>query len=354
MSEKKRILSGVRPTGPLHLGHYAGALETWVKLQDEYDCSFLIADYQVSDYAGDLRRVRNAVWEVALDWLAVGLDPERSRFVIESMVPEHAELMMWLAWFLPIGMLERNPTLKAEMQAIENPEDATTKGQSVPVAFYIYPVMQVANILLARANVVPVGEDQLPHLELTRETARHFNRKFKPIFPEPQALLGRASRLVGTDGNAKMSKSRGNTIDLKDSAEIVAKKVRRMYGGPPRGAKEPGKVEENPVFLYLDAFDRDAVQVQNLKERYERTGVSNEELKDRLTTVLNDLLEPMRERRAKYESNLALVREALEQGTKRGRAIARETMEMVRDALDLNYLQDADVLPRISAAPSRC
>jgi tryptophanyl-tRNA synthetase len=151
-----------------------------------------------------------------------------------------------------------------------------------------------------------------------------------------------------------MSKSRGNTIDLKDSAEIVAKKVRRMYGGPPRGAKEPGKVKENPVFLYLDAFDRDTVQVQNLKERYERSGVSNEELKDRLTTVLNDLLEPMRERRAKYESNLALVREALEQGTKRGRVIARETMEMVRDALDLNYLQGAVVLPRIPAAPSGC
>lgn len=341
IGEKKRILSGVRPTGPLHLGHYAGALENWVELQHQYDCTFLIADCQVSDYAHDLPRVRNAVWEVALDWLAVGLDPESSRFVIESMVPEHAELMMWLAWFLPIGMLERNPTLKAEMQAIENPEDATTKGKSIPVAFYIYPVMQVANILLARADVVPVGEDQLPHLELTRETARHFNRNFKPVFPEPQALLGSAPRLVGTDGNAKMSKSRGNTIDLKDSVAMVASKVRRMYGGPPRGAKEPGRVQQNPLFLYLDAFDRDPAQVNNLKERYERTGVSNEELKDRLTAVLYELLEPIRERRAKYESNLSLVREALEHGTERSRAIAQETMEMVRDALDLNYLQRA-------------
>ena len=339
MTEQKRILTGIRPTGSLHLGHYAGALENWVKLQRDYECYFLIADYQVSDYADDISRVRQAVWDVALDWLAVGLDPESGSFVIESLVPEHAELTTWLAWFLPVGMLERNPTLKAEMEAIENPEDGKTKGKSVPVAFYIYPVMQVANILMPRAHLVPVGEDQLPHIELTRETARRFNREFKPIFPEPEALVGRVPRLVGTDGNAKMSKSRGNTIDLKDSAQVVAKKVRSMYGGPPRGATEPGKVDENPIFLYLDAFDHDTEEVRDLKDRYEHTGVSNKELKERLTVVLNELLEPMRERRAKYESNMPLVREALEQGTKRGRAIAQETMEMVRDALELNYLR---------------
>lgn len=347
------MLSGVRPTGPLHLGHYAGALENWVRLQHEYDCFFLIADYQVSDYADDVTRVRNAVWQVALDWLAVGLEPERASFVIESMVPEHAELMLWLTWFLPVGMLERNPTLKAEMQALENPDDAKTKGKSVPVAFYIYPVMQVANILLSRAHLVPVGEDQLAHLELARELARRFNREVKPIFPEPQALLGRAPRLVGTDGNAKMSKSRGNTIDLKDDAETVARKVRRMYGGPPRGAREPGRVDDNPIFLYLDAFDPDAAHVQDLKERYERTGVSSQELKDRLTAVLNELLEPMRERRAKYESNRSLVRDALDHGTQRGRAIARETMAMVRDALDIDYLADSDVPTRVRIAPPR-
>ena len=338
MSERKRILTGVRPTGPLHLGHYAGALDNWVKLQHEYDCYFLIADYQVSDYAGDLQRVRSAVWEVALDWLAVGLDPERSSFVIESMVPEHAELMTWLAWFMPVGMLERNPTLKAEMEAIESPGDATKKGKSVPVAFYIYPVMQVANILMTRAHLVPVGEDQLPHIELTREVARRFNREFKPIFPEPEALVGRVPRLTGIDGNAKMSKSRRNTIDLRDSAGTVAKKVRGMYGGPPRGAKEAGRVGENPIFLYLDAFDPNTAHVRDLKERYEREGVSNKELKDLLTSVLHELLEPMRERRANYESNMPRVREALEQGTKRGRVIARETMDLVRDALDVNYL----------------
>ena len=337
-SASRRLLTGIRPTGPLHLGHYAGALENWVHLQHEYDSYFVIADYQVSDYAHDLARVRNAVWEVALDWLAVGLDPERGSFVIESLVPEHAELMAWLAWFLPVGMLERNPTLKAEMEAIENPEDATTRRKSAPVAFYIYPVMQVANILLSRAHLVPVGEDQLPHVELARQTARRFNRGFKPIFPEPEALLGRVPRLRGTDGSAKMSKSRGNTIDLKDSARTVASKVRGMYAGPPRGANEPGDVEANPIFMYLDAFDHDAAHVRDLKDRYERTGVGNKELKDRLTAVLNELLEPMRERRARYESNKSLVRDALEQGTRRNRVIALETMEMVRNALDLDYL----------------
>jgi tryptophanyl-tRNA synthetase len=339
VSERKRILTGIRPTGALHLGHYAGALENWVRLQHDYECYFLIADYQVSDYADDISRVRDAVWDVALDWLAVGLNPEANSFVIESLVPEHAELATWLGWFLPVSMLERNPTLKSEMEAMEHPEDGKTKGKSVPVAFYTYPVMQVANILMPRAHLVPVGEDQLPHIELTRETARRFNREFKPIFPEPEALVGRVPRLVGTDGNAKMSKSRGNTIDLKDSAETVAKKIRGMYAGPPRGADEPGRVEDNPIFLYLDAFDTDTNAVKDLKDRYERAGVGNKELKDRLTKALEDLLGPIRERRATYETNMPRVREALEYGTKRGRTIAQETMEMVRDALDLNYLR---------------
>jgi tryptophanyl-tRNA synthetase len=339
MPERRRILTGIRPTGPLHLGHYTGALSTWLELQGEYECHFLIADYQVSDHADDLPRVHNAVWDVALDWLAAGLDPEDASFVVESGVPEHAELMTWLAWLLPVGMLERNPTLRAEMEAIGNPDDSTTKGRSVPVAFYVYPVMQVANILLPRAHLVPVGEDQLPHIELAREAARRFNRAFGPIFPEPEALVGRVPRLLGTDGSAKMSKSLGNTIDLRDDADTVARKVRAMYAGPPRGANEPGKVEANPVFAYLDAFDADAAEVSDLKERYARHGVGNAELKDRLTRVLDELLEPMRQRRAQYQGNMARVRDALEHGTGRARAIARETMERVHDALDLDYLR---------------
>lgn len=339
MTERKRILTGIRPTGALHLGHYAGALENWVRLQHQYETYFLIADYQVSDYADDIQRVRDAVWEVALDWLAVGLDPEGSSFVIESLVPEHAELATLLGWFLPVSMLERNPTLKAEMAALEEPEDGSQERKSVPVAFYTYPVMQVANILMPRAHLVPVGEDQLPHIELTRETARRFNRRFKHVFPEPEGLVGRVPRLVGTDGNAKMSKSRGNTIDLKDSAETVAKKVRGMYAGPPRGATEPGRVEDNPVFLYLDAFDPDTELVAQMKAEYEASGLPNKVLKDRLTQVLNDLLDPFRERRAYYEAHMRQVRDALEAGTTRARAIAQETMRMVRDALDLGYLE---------------
>lgn len=339
MPERKRILTGIRPTGSLHLGHYAGALENWVRLQHDYECYFLIADYQVSDYADDITRVRDAVWEVVLDWLAVGLDPEGSSFFIESLVPEHAELTTLLSWFLPLGMLERNPTLKAEMAAIENPEDPNAEKKSVPVAFYNYPVMQVANILMPRAHLVPVGEDQLPHIELTRETARRFNRRFKDVFPEPEALIGRVPRLVGTDGNAKMSKSRGNTIDLKDDAATVTRKVRGMYGGPPRGATEPGNPDDNPVMLYLDVFDPDREEVADLRRRYQTTGVGNKEIKDLLTTRLNEMLDPMRERRVRYASNMHAVKEAVEAGTARMRTVARDTMEMVRDALDLNYLE---------------
>jgi tryptophanyl-tRNA synthetase len=327
----QRILTGIRPTGPLHLGHYAGALENWVKLQADYDCHFLIADYQVSDYADDLPRVREAVWEVALDWLAVGLDPERSAFVIESLIPEHAELALWLSWFLPLGMLQRNPTLKAEM------EDFGRK--SVPVAFFTYPVMQVANILLPRAHLVPVGEDQLPHIELTREVARRFNRQFKDVFPEPEGLVGRVPRLVGTDGQAKMSKSLSNAIHLKDPPEVVTEKVRSMYTDPTRlRATDPGHVEGNPVFLYHTVFNPDRAEVAELEERYRRGAVSDVEVKAKLAAALNTFLDPIRERRARFAARMGRVRDALAAGTERARREARTTMALVRDALDLGYL----------------
>jgi len=263
VADKKRILTGIRPTGALHLGHYAGALENWLRLQHEYECYFLIADYQVSDYADDFERVRQAVWDVALDWLAVGLDPQASHFVIESQVPENAELATWLSWLLPLGMLQRNPTLKAEMAEIE------AGHKSVPVAFFTYPVLQAANILLPRAHLVPVGEDQSPHIEMTRELARRFNRQFGDVFPEPEGLVGRVPRLVGTDGQAKMSKSIGNTIELKDAEDVVNEKVRRMYTDPTRlRATDPGHVEGNPVFMFHDAFNPDKDEVEDLKERY--------------------------------------------------------------------------------------
>ena len=331
MDSKKRVLTGIRPTGPLHLGHYAGALENWVSLQARYDCHFLIADYQVSDYADDVRRVREAVWEVALDWLAVGLDPERSAFVIESLVPEHAELALWLSWFLPLGMLQRNPTLKAEM------EDFGRK--SVPVAFFTYPVMQMANILMPRAHLVPVGEDQLPHVELTREVARRFNRQFRDVFPEPEGLVGRVPRLVGTDGRAKMSKSLDNAIYLKDTPAVVNEKVRSMYTDPTRlRATDPGHVEGNPVFLYHTVFNPDRDEVADLEDRYRRGAVGDVEVKDKLAAALNAFLDPIRERRARFAADMGLVRDAVADGTARARASARATMALVREALDLGYL----------------
>jgi tryptophanyl-tRNA synthetase len=332
VTAQKRILTGIRPTGPLHLGHYAGALENWVRLQADYECYFLIADYQVSDYADDMARVREAVWEVALDWLAVGLDPARSAFVIESLIPEHAELALWLSWFLPLGMLQRNPTLKAEM------EDFGRK--SVPVAFFTYPVMQVANILMPRAHLVPVGEDQLPHIELTREVARRFNRQFREVFPEPEGLVGRVPRLVGIDGQAKMSKSLDNAIYLKDPPAVVSEKVRSMYTDPTRlRATDPGHVEGNPVFMYHQAFNPNRGEVADLEDRYRRGAVGDVEVKQKLATALNAFLDPIRERRARYAGNMGLVRDALADGTDRARKAAQTTMALVREALDLGYLE---------------
>ena len=289
--------------------------------------------------------------EVARDWLAVGLDPENSHYVIESLVPEHAELTTWLSWFIGLGRLERNPTLKAEMEELEERgiafDDADRAGKTrvvrergaVPVAFFTYPIMQVANILMPRAHLVPVGEDQLPHIELTREVARRFNRRFGETFPEPEGMVGRVPRLLGLDGDAKMGKSLGNAIYLKDNAELVTKKVMGMYTDPTRlRATDPGHVEGNPVFMYHDAFNPDAAEVDDLKERYRTGRVGDVEVKQKLAAALNAFLDPIRERRAHYEAHPELVREALARGTAHARSVAQETMADVRSALQLDYL----------------
>jgi len=222
--------------------------------------------------------------------------------------------------------------LKAEMEDFGR--------RSVPVAFFTYPVMQVANILMPRAHVVPVGEDQLPHIELTREVARRFNRQFKDVFPEPEALVGRVPRLVGTDGQAKMSKSLDNAIYLKDTPAVVNEKVRSMYTDPTRlRASDPGHVEGNPVFLYHDAFNPNRDEVADLKDRYRRGAVGDVEVKQKLAAAINALLDPIRERRARYEANMAMVRDVLAEGTDRARRAARATMALVREALDLGYLE---------------
>ncbi len=328
--DKKRILTGIRPTGALHVGHYVGALHNWIELQDEYDCYFLIADYQaLGDHFHDIDLIRDSVLQVTLDWLSVGLDPEKSSFVIQSYVPEFAELTMLLSFITPLGMLERNPTLKGELDAL--PVERRSVG------FYSYPMSQVADILLPRAHLVPVGDDQSPHVEMTREVARKFNRMFGEVFPESKTLVGDVPRLSGTDGQGKMSKSRGNAIMLSDDADTVTKKVRGMFTDPNRiRADIPGKVEGNPVFEYHDAFNPNTAQVDDFKARYREGDIGDVEVKLALAEAINNFLDPIREKRARYEQNMDLVEDALMAGVAKTRVIAAETMEMVRDAMRIS------------------
>ena len=329
-SAKKRILTGVRPTGALHVGHYVGALHNWIELQDQYECYFLIADYQaLGDHFHEIDLIRDSVLQVTLDWLAVGLDPEKSAFVVQSYVPEFAELAMLLSFITPLGMLERNPTLKGELDELDI-EQRT-------VGFFNYPMSQVADILLPRADLVPVGDDQLPHIEMTREVARKFNRMFGEVFPESDSLIGRVPRLSGTDGQGKMSKSKGNVIMLCDDADTVTKKVRAMFTDPNRiRADIPGKVEGNPVFEYHDAFNPNTSQVDDFKSRYREGTVGDVEVKMALAEALNNFLDPIREKRAYYEANMNLVEEAIMSGVSRMRVVAEETMTQVREAMRIS------------------
>ena len=335
-AQRKRILTGIRPTGPLHLGHYVGALENWLRLQREYECFFLIADYQaLGDHMDDIERIRTSVLEVTLDWLAVGLDPTSATFEVQSYVPEHAELHMLLSMVLPLSWLQRNPTLKAEMDKLEE------ENQTLSLGFFNYPASQVADILLPKAHLVPVGEDQLPHIEMTREVVRRFHHLFNvDIFPEPEGLVGRVARLVGTDGQAKMSKSLNNCIYLGDDEKTVTEKVRRMYTDPTRlRATAPGHVEGNPTFMYHDAFNVDVDEVNDLKERYVLGQVGDVEVKQKLARALNAFLDPIRERRAAFASHMDDVKDILREGSKAGQAVAHETMEEVRDAMRLRYTE---------------
>jgi tryptophanyl-tRNA synthetase len=266
---------------------------------------------------------------VTLDWLSVGLDPEKSSFVVQSYVPEFAELTMLLSFITPLGMLERNPTLKGEL------DDLDVERRTV--GFYSYPMSQVADILLPMADLVPVGDDQLPHIEMTREVARKFNRMFKDIFPEPDSLVGRVPRLSGTDGQGKMSKSKGNVIMLSDDEATVTKKVRRMFTDPNRlRADTPGTVEGNPVFQYHDAFNPNTEQIDEFKARYRKGTIGDVEVKLALAEALNNFLEPIREKRAYYEQHMDLVEDAIMSGVARMRVIAADTMERVRDAMKIS------------------
>ncbi len=327
----------MRPTGNLHLGHYAGALENWLALQNQYECFFLIADYQaMSDHISDVEGIRRSIADITLDWLAVGLDPEQSSFVIQSYIPEHAELTMFLSMLTPLNRLQRNPTLKAEMEQLRGSREEISAG------FFNYPISQVADILLPKGNLVPVGEDQVPHIEFTRELARKFNRTYGETFPEPKALVGRIPRLVGIDGLAKMSKSLDNAIYLSDDAATVETKINGMVtditGEHPRlRATDPGIVEDNPVFFYHEAFNDSPDEVEELENRYRSGTVSDREVKSSLVQALNRFLDPIRERRSYFEGRPSEIKNALEQGTNRARVIAKETMAEVREAMRVIY-----------------
>ncbi len=321
----------MRPTGRLHLGHLVGALNNWVRLQEQYDCYYFVADWHAltSEYAST-DDISGYAYSNAADWIAAGLDPGRSTLFVQSLVPEHAELHLLLSMFVPLPWLERVPTYKEQRDQLAE-KDLSTYG------FLGYPLLQTADIIIYNAHYVPVGEDQVPHLELSREVVRRFHVFYGETFVEPQPLLTHFPRLPGLD-NRKMSKSYGNAIDLADDAETVRKKVMQMYTDPNRiRADIPGNVEGNPVFTYHDAFNPDRDEVEDLKARYRAGRVGDVEVKRKLITALEAVLEPMRQRRAEVLARPDDLRDIVFEGSRRARAVAQDTMGRVREAMKIAY-----------------
>jgi tryptophanyl-tRNA synthetase len=321
----------MRPTGKLHLGHLVGALKNWVALQESYECFYFVADWHaLTSHYADTSEIVESALDNAADWIAAGLDPERSTLFIQSLIPEHAELALLLGMITPIPWLERVPTYKEQM-------DQLSERDLSSIGFLGYPLLQTADVIIYNAHFVPVGDDQVPHLELSREIVRRFHNFYGDVFVEPKPLLTPVPRLPGLD-NRKMSKSYGNTIDLSDDAATVAKKVRQMYTDPKRvRADIPGTVEGNPVFLYHDAFNPNVDEVEDLKSRYRQGKVGDVEVKTRLAAAVNSMLEPMRERRAAVLSRPGYLRDVLFEGSAKARRQAAETMGRVRDAMKLKY-----------------
>jgi tryptophanyl-tRNA synthetase len=328
---KGRILTGDRPTGKLHLGHYVGSLANRVRLQDEYELFLVVADYHsltTHPTRDDVIATRENTRELVLDYLAAGIDPERTTIYVQSDVPEVFELTLLFSMLVTVPRLERVPTLKDVMQDqhIENPS----------LGLLSYPVLQAADILHLKANLVPVGKDQESHIEVTREIARRFNYLYGPVFPEPEALIGDVPILMGTDGRAKMSKSIGNAIFLADDAETVRQKVMSMYTDPARiRADVPGTVEGNPVFQYHDAFNPDKALVEELKGRYRAGRVGDVEVKKQLVEALNGFLDLIRERRAQYAAHPGRIDNILADGAARVRPISQATLAEAREAMGL-------------------
>lgn len=324
---KNRILTGHRPTGPRHIGHLVGTLYNWVNLQDTHECIFLVADLHVltTDYQHPDQILTNTR-EIVADWLAVGIDPQKSTLALQSAIPGHVQLCLLLSMLVTDARLHRVPTFKEQVQNL-NLEPS--------LGLLTYPVLQAADILLYHAAYVPVGEDQLPHLELTRELARRFNNLYGEYFPEPEAILSRTPRLPGID-NRTMHTSYGNQIYIKDTPEETTRKVMSMYTDPTRiHATDPGHVEGNPVFVYLDTFDPNVEQVNELKDRYRAGRVGDVEVKRYLAEVLNKALEPIRERRDEIAADTEMIDAVLYEGTRQAHRIAEATLREVMDRMGL-------------------
>jgi len=333
--KRKRILTGDRPTGPLHLGHFVGSLQSRVKLQDSCDQFVMLADIQaLTDNAENPEKVRKSILQVAMDYLSVGIDPKKTTILIQSAIPELAELNLYFLNLVTLARLQRNPTIKNEMEQ-------KRYGANVPVGFLTYPISQAADITIFKADLVPVGDDQLPILEQVNEIVRKFNRTYgrgKKILVECKGFLSKTSRLPGIYGKSKASKSLDNAIFLSDSKKEVERKVMDMYTDPKHvRVQDPGRIRGNIVFDYLDAFDTDTKELKKIKAHYQKGGLGDVEVKKRLIKVLEDLLIPIRARRKELEKNPEKVMKILEQGTKKAREVAKETMVEVRKAMRINY-----------------
>ena len=329
----KRILTGDRPTGKLHLGHYVGSIANRVKLQDSYECIFLIADLHTlttKPHRQDILEMRTHIRDSVLDMLACGVDPEKSTFYLQSAVHEVFEMNLMFSMLVSLNRLTGMPSLK------EMARNAHIDEERIPLGLVGYPVLQSADILMSRAHLVPVGKDNEAHIELTRDIARRFNQYYGELFPLPEVLLSETPTLIGTDGKGKMSKSAGNSILLSEDAKTVEKKVRSMFTDPNRtSADVPGTVEGNPVFIYHDIFNPNKSQVDEMKKRYREGTIGDVEVKQHLGEAINNFLEPIRERRAHFDAQKGFVEKVIYEGTLKVREIAAETLKEMRGAMGL-------------------
>ena len=333
MQENKNVLTGDRPTGALHLGHYVGSLASRLKLQETHKQFVMIADMQaLTDNAEDPDKVKKSIIEVALDYLAIGLDPSKTVMFIQSHIPPLSELTMYFLNLVTWNRLKHNPTVKAEIKQ-------KGYGENIPAGFLIYPISQAADITAFKAQFVPVGDDQLPMLEQTIEIVRRFNRTYNTkVLVEPKNISAKIARLPGIDGQAKMSKSLHNAIYLKDSEEEIEKKIKKMYTDPNHlRVEDPGKVEGNPVFIYLDAFATDKDKVQQMKEHYKRGGLGDMVVKKYLNQVLQEFLTPIRKKRKEFEKDIPYVMQMLKKGREKALSVAEKTLYEVKEAMGIIY-----------------